>query len=139
MITDEVAILCVDDNPLVADALRIKFGRVEGFRWAGWLPSADDLVPTAMGECPGVVILDVDMPGRDAFEAVAELAERCPEARVIMFSGHVRQDLVDRAVEAGAWGYASKNDGEDALLEAIRNILAGEFALTPEVRETYGR
>jgi two-component system response regulator DesR len=136
---DKVGVLCVDDNAHVADALRIKFGRDERFDWKGWLPSADELVEVAIRECPAVVLLDVDMPGKDPFDATAGLVERCPESRVLFFSGHVRPELIDRAIEAGAWGYVSKSDGEGALMDAACRVAAGEFVLGSEVRAAYNR
>jgi DNA-binding NarL/FixJ family response regulator len=45
--------------------------------------------------------------------------------------------LVTRAIKAGAWGYAAKSDGERALLDAIAEVVAGEFAMTAEVRSSY--
>ena len=131
---NSIRVLCVDDNEHLADALRVKFGAVGGFDWQGWLPDAGGLVGKVLRDCPSVVLLDIDMPGVDPFDALAELATRCPECRVIVFSGHVRRELIDRALDSGAWGYVSKNDGEEALLEAVRMVAAGELALSPEVR-----
>lgn len=130
----ECTVLCVDDNPHVADALRMLFSRGQWCRWLGWLPDATDLAERVKAVCPMIVLLDLDMPGPDPFEAIAEITAHCPETRTIIFSGHVRKDLIDRAIEAGVWGYVSKNDGEGVLVEAIRKILGGEFALGPEVR-----
>lgn len=136
---ERVSVLCVEDNLYVAEAIRMKFDRVGGFEWKGWLSSADNMVSMVEQQHPRVLILDVDMPGRNPFEALRELGERCPSCRTVVFSGHVRHGLVEQALDAGAWGYVSKNDGEDALISAIRDIVAGELALSPEVRASYGR
>lgn len=136
---ERVSVLCVEDNLYVAEAIRMKFDRVGSFVWKGWLSSADNMVSMAEQERPQVLILDIDMPGRSPFEALRELGERCPSCRTVVFSGHVRYSLIEQALDAGAWGYVSKNDGEDALISAIRDIVAGELALSPEVRATYGR
>ncbi len=137
MTTEEetIGVLCVDDNPHVADALRLKLSRTELFRWTGWLPSADSLVEEAKRTCPALVLLDVDMPGRDPFDAAAELVEVCPETRIVVFSGHVRQELIDKALDAGVWGYVSKNDGEEELLKVLRLVAGGEVGFSPEVRQ----
>jgi DNA-binding NarL/FixJ family response regulator len=54
-----------------------------------------------------------------------------------VFTGHVRRDLIDRALDNGAWGYVSKNDGEEELVASLRKVAAGEFALGPEARRLY--
>lgn len=132
-----ITVLCVDDNPHVADALRLKVARTPGLAWQGWLPSADQLFDKVVAEQPDVVLLDIDMPGRSPFEALAQIADEARDSRVLVFSGHVRRELVERAIESGAWGYISKNDGDTTLVEAIRRVATGEFVLSPEVQSVF--
>jgi two-component system response regulator DesR len=131
---DLISVLCVDDNEFVASAVAAKLRMAGGFRWAGHLSTANDLADVASRESASIVLLDVDMPGKNPFDALGEVLARWAECRVIVFSGHVHTALLDRAIEAGAWGYISKNDGEDAMLEGIRQVAAGEFALSPEIQ-----
>jgi DNA-binding NarL/FixJ family response regulator len=67
------------------------------------------------------------------------VAELFPNMRVVILSGHVRRELIDRAIESGAWGYVSKHDGADAVVAAIRSVARGEFTLGPEVQAEYRR
>jgi two-component system, NarL family, response regulator DesR len=133
-----LGILCVDDNAAVALALQTKLSRAGGFEWRGAVSRADDLMDAAARSEPALVLLDVDMPGRDPLTVLAEFSRRFPEIRTVIFSGHVRRDLVERAVEAGAWGYVSKNDGEEELVAALRRVADGEFALSSEANLVYG-
>jgi DNA-binding NarL/FixJ family response regulator len=132
-----VSILCVDDNPEIIEAVRMMLERRRDCEWAGSLERADDLVGFARARDPDIVLLDIDMPGRDPFDVVFDLASHCPDARVIMLSGHVRKDLVSRAIKAGAWGYVAKRDGGQALLHAIEQVIAGEFAMSAEAGLSY--
>ncbi|HYE60730.1 MAG TPA: response regulator transcription factor [Phycisphaerales bacterium] len=132
--SNRVRVLCVEDNEIVADALRSRLGLEPGIEWAGWLASADDLVAAVEGERPDIILLDIDMPGRDPFEALQEALARSPHTRAVMFTGHVRKPLVDRAIAAGAWGYVSKEDGAQALVDAITRVLNGEFVFSPSVQ-----
>jgi DNA-binding NarL/FixJ family response regulator len=101
-------VFCADDNPLVTHALRRYIERSGRFDWMGCSEDADTLLRTvdSLG-CPDIVLLDIDMPGMDPFEAIGALGARCGGARVMMYTGMVRRDLIDRALEAGAWGYVS--------------------------------
>lgn len=123
----KIGVLCVDDNPHVADALRVLLGRSERFEWTGWLPTADEVRQAVRDQCPGIVLIDLDMPGKSPFESIAELAEHYPGCRVVVFSGHVSAALIDRALDAGAWGYASKNDGEEELLALCAVYARGKW------------
>src|ERR1044071_3267063 len=90
-------VLCVDDNPAVRDALEATLSRAEGVRCVGCLSSAEGLIEAAERERPGVVVMALDMPGPEPFGALRALRDRLPEARVLVFSGLVREDLMDRA------------------------------------------
>jgi two-component system response regulator DesR len=135
----KAGVLCVDDNAHVAEALRLRLAGHPEFTWRGWLTSADDLVETGARERPDLVLLDVDMPGRDPFEATAELIARLPSVRVVVFSGHVRVDLIERAMAAGAWGYVSKNDGEQELFRVLERVRDEQVAFSPEAQAMYDR
>jgi len=134
-----ISVLCVDDNEHVAEALRLKLGRTARFQWKGWLPCADTLLETAQREKPGMVLLDLDMPGTDPFEAAERMLRALPEVRVVIFSGHVRGDLVERALRVGAWGYVSKNDGEDELLRVLGAVWDGSVEFSPEALAVFDR
>jgi len=130
---DEIKILCVDDNVAICEAIQIKLEMSEGIEWVGRLEHAGELTSEVKKLKPNVVLLDIDMPGKDSFEALEELGEACPEVKVMILSGYVQNELIDRAVEAGAWGYISKNEGTEVIISAIRRIAKGEFVLGPEV------
>jgi two-component system response regulator DesR len=128
-----IRLMCVDDNELIAAAIQHHVLNDGRFAWVGATTSADDLLEQVTRSSPDVLLLDIDMPGRSAFEALEELAAVQPNVRVLVFSGYVQGDYLDRAIDAGAWGYASKNDPIDEVMEAIQRVASGEFALTPEV------
>lgn len=127
------SVVCVDDNPQMAAALRQLLVR-EGFEWKEWLQSADGLLESVALHRPSIVLLDLDMPGRDPIETLRDLAREQPDSRAVIFSGHVRRELVDRAIEAGAWGYVSKNDSVRELVSALHAVIAGRLGFSPEVR-----
>ncbi len=103
-----------------------------------WIESADTLLDEAQRTEADVILLDVEMPGRDPFEVVNDLRCRRPDARVIVLSAFVRDRYLDLAVKAGAWGYVSKSDTPDDVVEAIRNVAVGEFVFGPSVLKQCG-
>lgn len=128
-----VRVLCVDDNALIIEALIVRLGMEPWLHVVKILDQADTLVEAAIASQADVVLLDVDMPGKDAFEAMADLVAGRPESRCIMLSGHVRTDLLDRAVAGGAWGYVSKTAGAEAILKAIRGVCDGHFVVSADM------
>lgn len=129
-----VRVLCVEDNALVAEALAARLAIEPWLRIVDVLGRADALVDAAIATQADIVLLDLDMPGMDAFEAVADLVVFRPQSRCIILTGLARTDLIDRAVAAGAWGYVAKTAGAAAILEAIRTVLKGRFSISPDLR-----
>src|SRR5262245_53295442 len=123
--TMPISVLCVDDNFLVVEGIRVKLSMTGGFTWLGHLSDANGLIEKVRADSPNIVLLDIDMPGRSALEALADLSAQHPNTRVIVISGHVRPDLIDRALNAGAWGYVSKGDEVDAIVDAILRVSEG--------------
>jgi len=132
-----IRVLCVEDNQLVADAIARKLDGDPDFEWLGWVSTSDALMEAVSRTPPDVVCMDLDVPGQDTFAMVRDLAEKCPAARVLILSGHIRQDYIDRALNAGAWGYLCKGEESRVIVDGIRRVAAGECVLGTIVRETF--
>jgi two-component system, NarL family, response regulator NreC len=131
----QITVLCVDDHAFLVDGLRARFNLEPDIKWVGRLPSADGLVQEAKKLRPNIVLLDIEMPGPDPFEVADDLRRQCENTRVIILSAYVRDHYISAAYKAGVWGYFSKSDDADAIVEGIRKVDRGEFALGPKVAE----
>lgn len=131
-----IRILFVDDNAMLAEALGRAFTRDPRFEWAGWLCSAENLSRTIVESKPTVVLMDVDIPGVDTFGVVRLLTRDHPECKVVMFSGHIRQEFTDAAIDMGAHGYLHKGDEIADLRENLVRVAEGALVLSPMVRDT---
>jgi len=126
-------VLCVDDHQFLGEGLRTKLSLEPDMEFVGWIGSAATLLSEVKSTQADVVLMDIEMPGPDPFEALADLVRSSPDVRVLMFSAYVRDRFIDRALDAGAWGYLSKSDDPDSVAEAIRTVRGGEFAFGPKV------
>jgi DNA-binding NarL/FixJ family response regulator len=127
--TKPVSLICIDDNPLVAEALERRLQLESDFRWLGWLSGRENLVEQVSAREPDIVLLDIDLPGVDAFELVSELTERVPVTRVVMFTGFDRPDYLEQALARGAWGYISKDVSTSVLVDSLRRVARGDVVL----------
>jgi DNA-binding NarL/FixJ family response regulator len=100
----------------------------------GHLLSADTLVRTVAEQRPDIVLLDIEMPGCDPFEAADDVRRQYAETRVIFLSAYVRDHYINAAIKSGAWGYFSKADDTDAIVDGIRSAVRGKFAFGPKVQ-----
>ena len=133
-----IRIFFADDHAFLVEGLSARFGDAPDFEVVGTLGSAEDLVAMVEERGADVVLLDIEMPGRDIFDAIDELNARVPGTRAGLLSGHVRQTYLDMAVKAGAWGYLSKRDAPNEIVDAVRHVCEGRFAFSPEVTSKCG-
>jgi DNA-binding NarL/FixJ family response regulator len=125
-----IRVLCVDDNQHVGDAMRLRLAQTDGFEWLGHLSDASTLVNDAGRLCPDVVLLDLDMPGPSPLRAIEDLRTRCPDVKVVILSGYLSRELVEQAIEAGAWGYVHKSEDVSEVLRACRTVAGGAVGLS---------
>ncbi len=131
----KIRILSIDDHAFLAEGLRARLSLEPDMEFVGHLPSAEGLVEKVKAIDAEIILLDIEMPGPDTFEAVAALRKHCPEVKTIILSAYVRDRYVDATVKAGAWGYLAKSDDPQAIIDAIRDVAAGRFTFGPVVLE----
>lgn len=136
MLTSAVhRILCVDDHAFLVEGLRARFALEPDLECVGWLSSAENLLQEIKRNPADVVLLDIEMPGPDPFEAADDLRRRFPNVRTVFLSAYVRDHYISSAVKAGAWGYFSKSEDAGAIVAGIRKVAGGNFAFSPKVQE----
>ncbi len=82
-----------------------------------------------------VLLLDINMPGRNGLEVLVSVRESYPEIKVLMVSMYPEDQYALRCLKAGAHGYANKAGDPLQLVEAVRVVSMGRKFLTPEVAQ----
>ena len=82
-----------------------------------------------------VVVLDVSLPDRSGLEVLDAAQQLRPGLRVLVLTMHSEKQYAVRAIRAGAAGYLTKESAPEALVRALRAILAGRRNITPAVAE----
>ncbi|MDF2993062.1 MAG: DNA-binding response regulator [Microbacterium sp.] len=128
-----IRVVIVDDHPIVRAGLTGILETADDIIVVGVASDGVEAVAVVEGERPDVVLMDMRMPRRDGDEATALLRESVPSARVIVLTTYESDDVIMRAIAAGAAGYLLKAAPEAELLAGIRAVAAGEVALAPSV------
>jgi two-component system nitrate/nitrite response regulator NarL len=89
----------------------------------------DDGLALAKQTPLNLVMLDVQLPGKDGLVGLAELKEAFPDLCVVMFSGLDDRELVFKALRLGAMGFIVKSVSRQAFVDALRDVLAGKVYL----------
>jgi len=128
-----IRVLCADDHAFLVEGLRARFELEGDLEVVGRLATAEGLVREAERLNPDIVLVDVEMPGPDPFEAADDLHRVCPEARVVFLSAYVKDHFISAALRARAWGYFCKGDDARSLIDGLRRVARGEFVFSPTV------
>lgn len=130
--SSEIKVLIVDDHELFRRGLCAVLEEEPGFVLIGEAINGPQAVQVCKQQQPDVVLMDIHMPGGNGVEALQEI-KQTTNARVLMLTvSENDQDLLT-AIEAGADGYLLKNIKPDQLFSAIRSVVAGLGALSPEI------
>jgi DNA-binding NarL/FixJ family response regulator len=82
---------------------------------------------------PDVILLDVGLPGMNGIEGIRQIKRRRPSVQVLMLTVYDDHQKVFDAICAGASGYLLKTDDDEAIVEAIQEVLRGGAPITPRV------
>lgn len=124
-------ILLVDDHDIVRLGLMTLLNDQPDMEVIGEASTAAEAVRAAVSLQPDVVLMDIRLPGEGGIEAAAQVTRSVPNSKVVMLTSFADDELVVRAIRAGAVGYVLKQVGNEELLRAIRAAARGEALLDP--------
>jgi DNA-binding NarL/FixJ family response regulator len=117
-----IRVLIADDHRLFAEALEAILSTDARIAVAGTARDGREAVALADEHRPDVILMDISMPVMDGIEAVEELQRRGIDSGVLMLTGSNARDDVDRARQAGAAGYVTKDRIAAELIDAIVEV-----------------
>lgn len=128
-------ILICDDHPAIRKGVRLILeAELTGYEF-GEAASANEALKKINDQKWDLLILDVDMPGRNGFEVLKQLKDDNIKLPVLVFSMHPEEQIALRAIKLGAYGYLSKDAADEELLKAIHHIMNGKKYITASLAE----
>jgi DNA-binding NarL/FixJ family response regulator len=124
--SEPIRVLIADDHPLFRDGLAALLRAGPGTELAGAAASGPEVVALARQERPGVVVMDLRMPGLNGIEATRRIVADNPGAAVLVLTMLDDDQSVFAAVRAGARGYLLKGADHEEIRRAVHAAAAGE-------------
>jgi DNA-binding NarL/FixJ family response regulator len=131
----KLRILVADDHGLVRRGARALLQSRRGWKVVGEAANGREAVQKAIELKPDVAVVDIGMPELDGVEATRQIREAVPDTKVLVLTMHESDQMVRRALDAGACGYLLKSDLTDSLAKAVKAFSEGKRFLTPKVSE----
>jgi DNA-binding NarL/FixJ family response regulator len=118
----KITVLLVDDHVLVREGFREILSVEDDIVVLSEAANSEDAIAEVARQQPDVVLLDVEIPGRQAPDTVRHMRALSPRTRVIMLSMYDGPQLLRRLIGAGICGYLLKSVNRQELVSAIRSV-----------------
>ena len=131
--TDVIKVFLVDDHAIVRDGIRAVLNTEPDIEIIGEATNGREAVSKVLSYQPDITLLDLVMPEMDGIEAIQQIMQNQPAARILVLTSFATDDKVFPAIKAGAIGYLLKDSDSDDLIRAIHQVHQGESSLHPKI------
>lgn len=126
-------VLVFEDNTLLRESLSSLISLREDMCLVGAFPNVLTVQSQVRELQPGVILMDIDMPGMTGIEAVRQVRTINPSVPIIMLTVFDDNIHVLEAIHAGASGYLLKKHLSTKLFDAIDEVLSGGAPMSPTI------
>jgi NarL family two-component system response regulator LiaR len=128
-----IKVMIVDDHPIVRDGLKNMLLVFDDLQLVSEAEDGEQAIELCHNKTPDVILMDIMMPKMDGIVATKAILGYYPQVKIIILTSYPEDDLIQRSLEAGAFGFVLKNAPIDDLANAVRSANAGKPTLAPEV------
>jgi two-component system, NarL family, invasion response regulator UvrY len=128
-----IKIILADDHDLVRTGIRRILEDVSDFTIIAEAKNGEDAVQLCRKNAPDVVLMDVNMPGIGGLEATKKIVRMSENTRVICVSMHKESPIPLQVMEAGAFGFLTKDAEPKEVIMAIHKVFGGQKYIDSEV------
>jgi len=130
---DKIRIVVADDHPLIRRGVRAVLSMVADVLVVGEAEDGAQAVALYRTLLPDLILLDLQMPKVDGIEAIEQIRQDFPQAKILVLTTYSGDAQALRALRAGALGYILKSNLHDELIEAIQSVHEGREFLSAEI------
>jgi DNA-binding NarL/FixJ family response regulator len=120
-------VLIVDDHPMMREGLAQLIRHEADLNVCGEAGSANETLDLVEKLKPDLVLVDISLPEKSGLELIKDLQALHPGVRTLVISMHDESLHAERVLRAGARGYIMKQEGGSKIMQAIRQVLAGQI------------
>ena len=130
-----IRVLIVDDFEIVRRGLKEIFADEFLELEVGEAGTSQAALELVMKQEWELVLLDINIPGRNGLEVLEEVRRLRPRTPVLVLSAYPEEEFAIRSFKLGASGYLNKSRASDELLAAAKKVLAGGKYVTASLAE----
>ena len=128
-------IYLADDHQILIDGIKTLLHTNTAFEVVGFSNNGINLYEEVVKNSTDILILDINMPGKDGIEVIKEFAKKGFPCKIIVLSSHDDLRIIKEVMKLGSSGYLTKKCAGENIIEAIHSINNGEEYFCKQVRE----
>jgi NarL family two-component system response regulator LiaR len=128
-----IRVFVAEDHAIVRKGICALLDLDPGIEVIGEASNGQEAVRGVESARPDVILMDLVMPEMDGIEAIRQVMDRSPKARILVLTSFAADDKVFPAIKAGAMGYLLKDSDPSEVVDAIRQVHRGESSLHPRI------
>lgn len=128
---EPIRVMLIDDHPVVRRGLRSLLSQYPDMEVVGESDGGPDVMQVVNEARPDIILLDIRLADRNGLRLAKTLRQTHPQLRIIVLTSYEDKDYLLQAVQAGIRGYLLKSASAEFLAQAIRDVRAGEWSLSP--------
>jgi DNA-binding NarL/FixJ family response regulator len=128
-------ILIVDDHPLVRTGFAQLIGDCPDLEVCGEAADMAEALRLIDSDCPDLAIIDLSLAGGSGLDLIERIKSRNLDILMLVASMHDETLYAERVLAAGARGYINKQEAQESIIRAIRQVLAGKVYLSQAMTE----
>lgn len=121
-----IRVLLADDHAVLRAGLRALLNVEPGIEVVGEAANGAEALRQVEVLQPNVVVIDLTMPGTSGLEAIRHISRHFPRVRSLVLTMHSEEQFIIGTIRAGGAGYVLKSAADVELIQAIRQVNAGE-------------
>src|ERR1700756_3044060 len=126
MTQEKLSLIIADDHTLFIDGLCLLLQNEPGIEILNIASNGRELMSLLHTHSPDIILLDINMPGYNGFEALSRVKSYYPKIKVIMLSTYNEEHLIEKAKAGGANCYLVKNADKSELVNVIKLVGQGQ-------------
>jgi len=126
-------VLIADDHSMVRQGLKQILELEEDIEVVAQASNGDEAVAISRECKPDVILMDINMPGKNGLQAIEELKKDSYCPKIVVLTIHEDREYLFKTLQLGAEGYVLKDAEPSMLIDAIRNVYEGQSYIQPNM------
>lgn len=132
-----IKLMLVDDHAVLRDGLKNILDMESDIEVVGEAIDGDDAINKVANFRPDVILMDINLPGKNGIEATRAIKKTHPEVKILILTMYTHDEYFMSAIREGADGYLLKDAPSQNVIDAIRSVANGQSVIHPTMTKKF--